>query len=94
MPFCWLACVELPLQRAKGGMEPRLVFPEVQDLGHLRFGVAAGAGIGHRQRGGNAVRGEEEIARAVPELGVEVAGEVGVAVHQCLGLAGLGCLSP
>ena len=57
--FLVVGLVELPLQLTKGGMEPRLVCPEVQDMGHLRFGVAAGAGIGHRQRGGNAVGREE-----------------------------------
>ena len=74
-------------------MKPWLAFPEMQDLGHLHFGVAAGAGIGHRQRGGNAIRGEEEITRGVPELGVEVTGESGVVVHQRLGLVGPGCTS-
>jgi hypothetical protein len=74
-------------------MEPWLAFPEMQDLGHLRFGVAASAGIGHRQRGRNAVRREKEIARGGPKLGVEVTGESSIAVHQRLGLAGLGCAS-
>src|ERR1017187_2957280 len=74
-------------------MKPLLAFPKAQYLGHLRFRVAAGAGGGHRQRSGNAVRGEEEIARAAPELGVEVASEGGVALHQRLSLAGLACAS-
>ena len=63
---------KLALKFTKGGMNFSLIAFQMQDLAHLLFRITAGAGVGHRQAGRDAVRRKEEIPRCGLELAVEV----------------------
>jgi len=58
-----------------GGAGTTGAYGQVKDLGHLVSGGAACAGIGHSQRGGNAVWGQKKVAGLIPELVVKPQGE-------------------
>ena len=60
---------------------------EMKHPGHFGFCLSACAGIGHRQRSGNAVRREKQIARRGRHLAVEIQGEGRVAGHNGLDLS-------
>ena len=67
---------EFQIQAVEGGMQTVLGKSEMESLCHLLFGLAASAGVGHRQGQRDAVRGVEEIAVLFfPEKAVEVEGE-------------------
>ena len=54
----------------------------MQGLGHFRRGAVRGAGIGHRQRQGDAGRREHDVAVALLEQGVQVERERGIVGSQ------------
>src|SRR6266404_5493538 len=61
-----------------------LILSEVEHLSHLTFGFPACAGISHRQAGRDAVRREEQVARAGFELSIKLQSEGCVAInHSC-----------
>ena len=63
-------------------MNPLLPYLEVEDAGHLRFGLPAGARIGHRQRRRDAERREEDVALFRLQPSVEIDGELVVRLHD------------
>ncbi len=71
---------------------PRLVVGGPQHRGHLRRGLALGAGQRHRERHADAVGGEEQVGLGVvgDQLAVQVEGELGVAVDERRHAGGVG----
>jgi hypothetical protein len=76
--------IELGLKSRKSRMEYLLAKREVQRARHLRCGGASCASVGHGQRGGDAVRGEEEVALSGAQLAVELEREGVVALRHLL----------
>src|SRR5262245_8002555 len=50
--------------------------------GHLRFSIAARAGVGHDERSGNAVRGGHDVSRLGGNPVEQVEGERGIARYR------------
>jgi len=72
------------IQGVERRMEPLLGEGEMEGLGHLGRGLAPRTGVGHCQRQGDAVGGEEEIPLLFPQTLIELQGEGGVPLHKRL----------
>ncbi len=64
--------VELALERGEGIGEQRRLALEMEDAGHLLRGLAAGAGVGHGEAGGNAVGRKKQISLGSGQAGVKL----------------------